>query len=488
MEISDQEICSVLRENLTAFTEKVFTHVDPGAEYLPNWHINLIAEYLKACQNGDIKRLIINIPPRHLKSISVAVAFPAWLLGQNPTEQIMCASYSQELSFKHSMDCRLVVESDWYQLLFPNTKIVSDQNTQRKFVTTQRGFRIATSVGGTATGEGGNFLIVDDPISSQQADSTVMRENANIWFDRTYSSRLNDKKKGCIIVIMQRFHEEDLTGHLLKKGGWEHLCIPLIAEEDSLVEKGGVRKFRKTGEILHPERMDEAAIAQVKAETGAYAFAGQYQQRPSPEGGGMFRKEWIQYYDKIHHDQFVKYMFVDPAYTKTADSDYTAIWIIGAGEDNNLYVIDIVRDKLNPREKEDLVFDLHRKYNPQVHYEAGGTQRDADWLKSAMEDRNYRFPIYEAKCPRSLSKRDRIGRLIRYFAEHKIYFPRFLYKSDWEGKLVDVVDAFVQQEYLQFPVSKHDDLLDALSRLCDITIAYPGKHNIDYYKIYGVKR
>ena len=202
----------------------------------------------------------------------------------------------------------------------------------------------------------------------------------------------------------------------------------------------------------------------------------------------MFRKEWIQYYDTVFHDQFTKYMFVDPAYTKTADSDYTAIWIIGAGEDNNLYVIDIVRDKLNPREKEDLVFDLHRKYNPQVHYESGGTQRDADWLKSAMEDRNYRFPIYEAKCPRSLSKRDRIGRLIRYFAEHKIYFPRFLYKSDWEGKLIDVVDAFIQQEYLQFPVSKHDDLLDALSRICDITITYPGKHNIDYYKIYGVKR
>ena len=130
---------ALLRNNLTAFTEKVFSHVDPGAKYLPNWHIGLIAEYLKACQNGDIQRLIINIPPRHLKSISVAVAFPAWLLGHNPSEQIMCASYSQTLSESHSLNCRLVVESDWYQWLFPDTRIVDDQNTKRKFVTTQRG-------------------------------------------------------------------------------------------------------------------------------------------------------------------------------------------------------------------------------------------------------------------------------------------------------------------------------------------------------------
>jgi|SRR6267154_47155 len=482
------ETQAALRTDLASFTEKVFSHVDPGATYLPNWHIDLIAEYLKACQEGQIQRLIINIPPRHLKSISVAVAFPAWLLGKNPSEQIMCASYSQDLSFKHSMDCRLVVQSDWYKWLFPGTTLVDDQNTQRKFVTSQRGFRIATSVGGTATGEGGNFLIVDDPISSAQADSTVMRENANIWFDRTYSSRLNDKKKGCIIVIMQRFHEEDLTGHLLQKGGWEHLCLPLIAEEESIIERGGVLQERKIGDILHPERIGLEDIKQLKVEIGAYGFAGQYQQRPSPEGGGKFRREWLQYYDNIYHADLVTYMLVDPAYTKTENSDYTAIWIIGAGQDGNLYVVDIVRDKLNVREKEDLIFELHKKYTPQVHYEAGGTQRDADWLREAMEDRNYRFQIIETKCPRSLSKTDRISRLVRYFAEGKIYLPRQLFKTDWQGRLVDVVEQFVQEEYLAFNAGKHDDLLDALSRICDITIQYPGKSNIDYYKIYGMRR
>lgn len=474
-----------LRRDLPIFTERVFTHVDPGAKYLHNWHIDLIAQYLLACQEGDIKRLIINIPPRHMKSISVAVAFPAWLLGHNPSEQIMCASYSQTLSESHSLNCRLVIESDWYKCVFPETRIVDDQNTKRKFVTTHRGFRVATSVGGTATGEGGNFLIVDDPISADNARSSIMREEANTWFDRTFSTRLNDKKKGCIIVIMQRLHEEDLTGHLLEKGGWEHLCLPLIAEEDSVIEKGTCRKFRQTGDLLHPERMGPEEIQMEKIALGAYGFAGQYQQRPSPEGGGKFRREWLMYYDAVMHDQFVKYMLVDPAYSKTAESDYTAIWVIGAGSDGNLYALDIIRDKFNVREKEDIIFTLHQKYKPQVWYETGGTQRDAHWLKQAMEDRNYRFPIYEAKCHRGLKKNDRIEGLLRYFSEGKIYLPRQLYKTDWTGKVVDVVEQFIQEEYLAFNAGKHDDMLDALSRICDITIQYPGQNNIDYYKIYG---
>lgn len=487
--IHQKEIKALLRTDLAAFIEKVFTHVDPGAEYLPNWHIDLIAEYLKAAQNGDIQRLIINIPPRHLKSISVSVAFPAWLLGHNPSEQIMCASYSQSLSDKHSLDARLVIESDWYRSLFPYTRLVEDQNTKRKFVTTSRGFRVATSVGGTATGEGGNFLIVDDPVSAQQSDSTLYRENANIWFDRTFYTRLNDKKKGCIIVIMQRFHEDDLTGHLLKQGGWEHLKLPMIASHDEHFSINGRVFERKEGELLHYSRTGEEEIAQTKASLGPYGFAGQYQQNPVPEGGGMFRREWLQYYDKVYPEEFNCYMLVDPAYTKSQTSDYTSVWVIGAGRDGNIYALDMIRDKLNAREKEDLIFSLHQKYkNIQVYYESGGVQRDAEWLRLAMETRNYRFTINETKCPSKLSKEDRIGRLINYFLNHKIYLPRNMYKTNWEGKLIDVVDEFVEQEYLQFNVSKHDDMLDSLSRICDINIVYPNASNIDYYKLYNYQR
>jgi len=487
MEYGAQNVKLMMKHSLPAFIHRAVATVNPGADYQHNWHINLIAEYLLACQKGEIKRLIINIPPRHLKSISVAVAFPAWLLGHDPTQQIMCASYSQELSFKHSLDCRLVMQDKWYQDLFPETNIVEDQNTKRKFVTTQRGHRIATSVGGTATGEGANFLIVDDPLSAQQGQSQAFRDNANMWFDQTFSTRLNDKKKGCIIVIMQRLHENDLTGHLLAKGGWEHLCLPMVAEKDELLEFGNVSKNRAIGEYLHPERIGKAELDVIKNELGSYAFSGQYQQKPSPEGGGEFRKEWLEYYDTLQPNTLNHYIFIDPANSKQKDSDYTAAVIIGAGGDGNLYVVDLIRDKLNVREREELVFDLHKKYQPKiVAYEKYGMQTDIDWLRKAMDDRNYRFQIQEVGG--KLSKEDRIRRLIPYFYDRKVYLPRVLYKADYQKKTVDVIDSFIHQEYLTFPVGLHDDLLDAMSRLCDIKVDYPGKNTINYYDLYNAHR
>lgn len=482
--IDVQEIQALLRQDFPAFIEKVFTTIDPGSEYLHNWHIDLIAEYLIACQRKEIKKLIINIPPRHLKSLSVAVAFPAWLLGQNPSEHIMCASYSHDLSFQHSMNTRLILESTWYQATFPNTRLLADQNTKRKFVTDKMGFRIATSVGSTATGEGGNFLIIDDPLSADQAASETMRDNANRWFDQTFASRLNDKKNGVMIVIMQRLHENDLTAHLLKKGGWEHLCIPLIAETKTTYKRGWVEKTRTEGELLHPERISATEVATIQAEAGAYAFAGQYQQSPSPIGGGEFRQEWIQYYNTMDYSKYNTYIFIDPANAKTKTNDFTAMVVVGAGPDGNLYILDMVRDKLNVREREDTLFALHAKYKPQlVAYEKYGMQVDIDWLRKSMEDRNYRFRIEEVGG--ALKKEDRIRRLIRYFYEGRIYMPRMLFKSNWMNQTVDLIDAFIHQEYNTFPVGLHDDMLDALSRIADVNIIYPGNSNIDYYKIYN---
>lgn len=486
--VSDAVLLQALLEtNLDYFTEQVVETVDPAANFQYNWHIGLIAEYLTACQKGEIQRLIINIPPRHLKSISVAVAFPAWLLGHNPSEQIMCASYSQDLSFKHSLDCRLVMQSAWYSTVFPNTRIVDDQNTKRKFITTDRGHRIATSVGGTATGEGANFLIVDDPLSAKQGQSEVFRENANTWFDQTFSTRLNDKKKGCIIIIMQRLHENDLTGHLLNKGGWEHLCLPMIANEEVIYKRGKINHTRLIGDYLHKDRIGEPELDIIKNEIGSYAFAGQYQQTPSPEGGGEFRKEWIQYYETLKPETLNHYIFVDPANSKNKDSDYTAAVVLGAGGDGNLYLVDLIRDRLNVREREEMVFDLHKKYRPKaVAYEKYGMQTDIDWLRKAMDERNYRFTIQEVGG--KLSKEDRIRRLIPYFYDQRIYFPRILYKADYQKKTVDVIDQFIHKEYLTFPVGLHDDLLDAMSRLCDINIQYPGKDTINYYDLYNVNK
>lgn len=285
-----------LREDFSYFLARAFATVDPSTAYLPNWHIELIAEHLKACAEGRLTRLIINVPPRSLKSITVSVAWPAWLLGRDPRRRIIAASYSLTLALKHSLDCRLVLGEAWYRRAFPGLRLVRDQNEKAKFVTQGRGFRFATSVGGTLTGEGGDILIVDDPHDPRRAASEAERTRALAWFDQTFSTRLNDKRKGAIVVVMQRLHEHDLTGHLLAKGGWHHLCLPAVAEARTLHEFGALKKLREAGELLHPAREGEAEIARAKHELGSYGFAAQYQQRPAPLGGGLVKLQWFRRY------------------------------------------------------------------------------------------------------------------------------------------------------------------------------------------------
>lgn len=284
------------RKKLGVFTQRAFHTVDPGAQYLHNWHIDCISEYLEACTKGDIKRLIINIPPRYMKSISVTVAWPAWLLGNDPSRRILASSYSAQLSTKHSLDSRHLMQSSWYKECFPDVAFASDENQKTRFQTTQQGHRIATSVGGSSTGEGGDFLIVDDPHNPLQAASDVQRLNALTWFDQTFTTRLNDKKNGVIVIVMQRLHQEDLTGHLLKKTGWDHLCIPAEAESNRTISIGNFKKEIKEGEILHAEREGEKELTQLKEDLGSYGYAGQYMQRPAPAGGNIFKEGDFKWY------------------------------------------------------------------------------------------------------------------------------------------------------------------------------------------------
>lgn len=283
----------LLRHDLGAFIAQCFHTVSPHQPYRHNWHIDLIADYLEAVARGEISRLIINMPPRSLKSICVSVAWPAWLLAHNPTMRIMAASYSQQLATKHSLDCRLVMQSAWYRQLFPDTQLASDQNEKHKFATTRCGMRFATSVGGTATGEGGHVLIADDVMSPLQAHSDSDRQMVNDWFDHTFTTRLDDKRHGAIVLVMQRLHAQDITAHLLEKGGWEHLCLPAIAETSQRWKVGG-RIYRRTrGSLLHPAREDRTLMERAKRELGSAHFSAQYQQQPLPTQGGMIQLEWF---------------------------------------------------------------------------------------------------------------------------------------------------------------------------------------------------
>jgi len=286
---------------LAPFIKYVFSIVDPGTLYKHNWHIDLIAEYLEAVTYGEIKRLILNIPPRSLKSICVSIAWTAWLLGRDPSEKILCGSYALALSQDLSVDTRTVIESPWYQLLFEDTLLSAAQNTKSKFETTKQGHRIATSVGGSITGEGGNVKILDDPMDPEGAASDAERDQSNRWVSQTWSGRTNDPATVKEVVVMQRLHTNDTTGFLLKKGGWEHVKIPQEAVKKTIVifPRTGKELVREPGDLLHANRVTPEANEAIKIDLGSYGYSSQQQQNPVPVGGGRIKMAWFGRYDRI---------------------------------------------------------------------------------------------------------------------------------------------------------------------------------------------
>jgi hypothetical protein len=208
---------AVFRQNLVAFSKKVFQFSSPGQQLDWNWHLDAIAYQFERVRRGENTRLIVNAPPRSLKSIIASVAFPAFLFGHDPSLRIICVSYSIDLAKKHSNDFRVIIESDWYKHLFPATRIGQYKNSEMEIEFTRRGYRLATSVGGTLTGRGGDIIIIDDPLKPEDAMSETRRSACNQWFNTTLLSRLDDKRRGAIVVVMQRLHVNDLTGFLLEQ-------------------------------------------------------------------------------------------------------------------------------------------------------------------------------------------------------------------------------------------------------------------------------
>ena len=440
---------AILRGNFSTFIAKSFLTVSPGVQYLHNWHISLIAEKLKQIEEGKITRLIINMPPRNLKSICVSVAWSAWLLGHNPSAKVMAASYSQTLSNKHSQDCRLILNSNWYQELFPMTKIKKGENQKSKFVTTNRGFRFATSTGGTATGEGGDFLIIDDPQNPNKINSKKYRNSTIEWFEQTFASRLNNKKKGAIVIVMQRLHEEDLCGYLLKhkSSQWDLLKLPAIYEQPTTFTKP-YPIFKEAGSVLHQEREDMFTLNRLKLELGEYNFSAQYQQEPLPSAGAMIKKSWLKYFspcEKIEFSQIIQSW--DTAIKAKDENDYSVGITIGIN-DNGYYLLDIHRIKAEFPELITALQNFARKWNPQtilIEDKASG-QSLIQTLKSSIK-----IPIIAIK-----PKFDKITR----FAAHTTLFEAgkiFLdHNANWRITL--------EQELLAFPKSAHDDQVDSLSQ------------------------
>lgn len=294
--LNPNEYLTLLRNDFFTFIERSFYQLNPNVPFLPNWHIEVIASELDRCLRGETKRLIISVPPRSLKSHCASVAFPAWLLGHKPSAQIICASYGQDLADKLALDCRSLMNSDWYGKVF-STRLSTQRQAVSEFMTEAQGCRLATSVGGVLTGRGGDFIIIDDPLKPDEAVSESRRKAVNDWYEHTLYSRLNNKATGCIIIIMQRLHQDDLVGHVLEQGDWKVLRFPAIAVEDEthiIQDCYGTRTVqRSAGEALHPERESIEILQDIRRTVDEYNFSGQYQQEPAPPGGGIVKLEWF---------------------------------------------------------------------------------------------------------------------------------------------------------------------------------------------------
>ncbi|MDI3337934.1 phage terminase large subunit [Defluviimonas aestuarii] len=280
--------------NPCAFVERAFYELNPGAAYHYGHHIRAICYQLERVLRGETRRLLILMPPRHLKSHCVTVAFPAWVLGRDPTKRIVTISYGASLSETFSRQSRHLMLTEWYRAVFPDLQIDPAKASVEELLTTKAGLRLSTSIGGALTGKGGDMLIIDDPMKADEVASETRREAVWDWFNSTAVTRLNSPNEGAIIVVAQRLHEDDLAGRLIATGDWDVLELPAIETRKREIHlTGDLIWTRKPGEILLPDHMGRAELDQYRRSMGSRAFETQYQQAPVPEGGGIIKPEWF---------------------------------------------------------------------------------------------------------------------------------------------------------------------------------------------------
>jgi predicted phage terminase large subunit-like protein len=281
--------------SLYDFLKEAWKVIEPGVPFTKGWHLEAICEHLEAVADGDIKRLIINIPPRHSKSTLVSVIWPVWQWLKAPSTQFLCASYALSLAIRDNRKSRLLIQSPWFQSVYGSAfTMSSDQNMKSYFENSSRGYRLAVSTGSAATGHGGSILIGDDLHAIDEKESDVARESCLDWFDTTFSTRLNNPQTGAIVVIGQRIHEMDISGHLIDQGGWEHLCLPAEYERDRKCSTsiGWSDPRTEEGELLWKERFHRETLAQQKRNLGVLGYSALYGQRPIPPGGYVFNASY----------------------------------------------------------------------------------------------------------------------------------------------------------------------------------------------------
>lgn len=447
------------KKNFNFFFREFFNIVNPSVDLLVNWHIDLICHYLQSVADGEIKRLIVNIPPRSLKSTIISICWTAWILGRDPSKKIICASYSQQLSSKLSLDTRHLVQSSLFQRVFAGSSILRGQNCKNKFMLSKRGFRFATSVGGVTTGEGGDILILDDPHNALDVNSSKKRQKSIDWFQQSFMSRLDNRKKGIVIIVMQRLHNHDLTGFLLdsQPNEWEVLKIPMMAQDDISYEFNGLKYFFQKGEILHGNRDSNVEVEKLQKDLGTYGFSAQYLQDPISLKSGMIKEEWIKYIDiaksNIEFEDVVQSW--DMAIKSGDNNSYTVCTTWGRYS-GNFYLMHVYRNKIEYPEMKRKILELSRKWRPS---------------RILMEDKASGQALLQ-----DLKLEGKIIPLVP-IQVHKDKFTRFASVTplfEYGRVIVDSESSWRKeyvQELLTFPNSRNDDQVDSTSQYLNYVFA-----------------
>jgi predicted phage terminase large subunit-like protein len=461
--------------SLRQFVGEAWPILEPGTGYLHNWHLDVLSEYLEAVFAGQIKRLLINVPPRTGKSLWCGILWPAWCWTRRPEMRFMFTSYSTDLSIEHSVKRRLVIESPWYQEHWGKlVQLSDDQNAKSWFTNTRQGQMLATSMSGTATGKGADILVVDDAHNAKQAESEVERATTVQDFRLTFSTRLNDKKTGAIAIIAQRLHVADLYGYALE-WGYDHLFLPAeatkkstlvlpsgrVTERDNIVRTpSGKEIVREPGSLLWPDREGPAEIESARKSLGSN-YSGQYQQQPSPEGGTKFQRSWFRYFDelglywilhrpsgdeKFERSRCTIFQTCDLALTTKEKNDYSVIATWAFTPSNDLLLLHINR---------------FRKESPEVKTEL--EQAVALWRPQfqAIEKAHYGMAVCQEFQRRGWPLRELIA------DKEKVVRSATVQIQMENGKVFFRQDAAwlidFEAELLLFPNGVHDDQVDTMS-------------------------
>jgi predicted phage terminase large subunit-like protein len=449
-----QALDAACRTDFPTFLHRCFQTVSPGDVYQDNWHLEAMAHQLDRVRAGETRRLIITVPPRSLKSIACSVAWEAWMLGHDPSVNFLCVSYGAELAAKHARDCRIIMQSEWYRRLFPGTILSRERNAEHDFQTTARGGRFSTSVGGTLTGRGGDIIIIDDPMKPEEAMSETARKYATDWAANTLASRLNDKVEGAIVLVMQRLHDADLAGHYLEAGGWDHLSLPAIADEDEAIPLGAGRfHHRRKGDVLHPAREPLAALEAQKLTMGSAAFSAQYQQAPIPPGGVLVQRSWLRRYqsplERARGDTIVQSW--DCASKDGIFNDYS-VCVTALLRKQETYILHVSRERLEFPALCKRAVALARAFDIDallIEDAASGTQL----IQHLKAEQPGGVPLPIRRKPEG----DKVARLAGVTARIEaggVFLP---VEADWLAEF--------ERELLGFPNARHDDQVDAFSQL-----------------------